>query len=77
MTNKQIHDKAFSLRSELFELIGKFKDLHSAALKIAIPDDDASLDALLEEQGQIDAAACDLARVYNSLPWVFIAAAGE
>lgn len=60
---------AFDLRSELFQLLAKFKALDQLAAFSGNVDAD--------EVGQLDQAACDLARVYNSLPDVFIAAARD
>ncbi len=63
---EQIHVEAFDLRSELFRLANKIKDLQARAQKF--DNDDA---------GQLDAVACQLAEIHAALPWVFVAAAAE
>ncbi len=65
-TAEQIHIKAFELRSELFNLVNKIKDLQMEASHLGTDD-----------AGQLDGTACELAAIHGELPWVFTAAAAE
>lgn len=65
----QSNVKAFTLRTELFNLLAKFKSLHQEVTFAPNCDTDVA--------SQLDAAACELARVYDSLPEFFTDAARE
>jgi hypothetical protein len=67
MDAKKIHVAAFDARTELFHLIGKIKRLQMLA-------HDANLE---NERSDLDAVACQLASVHESLPWTFVAAAAD
>lgn len=65
--NESINGKAFELRSKLFALVNEFKDFQGTARNA--PGD---VDVMIEAHGQIDTAACALARVHESLGDLFI-----
>jgi len=58
----KLNVKAANLRTELFELVGKFKALTAAAW--ATGDVDTSI--------ELDAVACSLADTYEELPAIFV-----
>jgi len=58
----KLNVKAAELRTELFELVGKFKSLTGAAW--ATGDVDA--------HAELDAVACALADIDEKLPYIFI-----
>jgi hypothetical protein len=64
MNEKQLHVKAFDLRTKLFNLTNEIK-----ALQLAATSD--------EDRDQLDGVACQLAAIHSDLPFVFVAAASE
>jgi hypothetical protein len=63
VTNDQLNDAAFALRTKLFNLINEFRDLQSAASNAGSETNQAPWDTA----DQIDTAACRLAEVHLSL----------
>ncbi len=79
----QANERAWQLRSKLFDLIGEFRGLHAAICDAEIPCDTPGSDfesrflSAYEACSQVDAAACELARLHDALPDLFIDAARD
>ena len=69
---KHVNTVAWQLRTELFELTNKFKDLQAMAR-----NGQGDFDAKFEASQQIDTAACALAKVHEALGDVFVDASRD
>ena len=70
MAEQSINSAAWDLRSELYSLVKKFKDLQHRAWT-------TTGDAAFEASQQLDSAACKLAQIYEGLGDVFVDAARD
>jgi hypothetical protein len=67
MHSELANEKAFELRRRLFVLTNEFKDL---AARLHVSGDER--DCVLEARSQVDGVACQLARIHQGLPDLFV-----